>query len=454
MTSSGTAIATAPAAGRRRVVISAAIGQFVEWYDFVVYAYVASVVATLFFPAEDRIASLLATFAVYAVGFVMRPVGGMLFGHLGDRLGRRGVLAAVILLMGGSTAAVGLLPTYQQIGIAAPILLVACRLLQGLSAGGEAMGSNALVAEHAPEHRRGMYVGFTYSFANLPAVFAALFVSLLSTVLTTDAFQSYGWRIPFFIGGVLSLVGLYIRRRVDESPAFEATRAAGKVAKTPLMTVLREHSRPLGYAFAMAALSGLGFYSLSSYFATYLKEAVGLSYNQSLLSNGLAMLVAFIVMPLAGLLSDRIGRRRVLVVGAALSAVAALPAFLLAGSGSLAGALAGQSLFAVALGTFFGPVGVVFLELFPTNTRYSGAALGYNAAYVVFGGTAPLVGTWLVSASGSLLAPAVYMAAVAVVVLLVALRIPETFRRSLLDAELADSAAVPSFPIASKGAVQ
>ena len=453
MTSSGTATATTPASGRRRVVVSAAIGQFVEWYDFVVYAYVASTVATLFFPDEDRVASLLATFAVYAIGFVMRPVGGMVFGHFGDRLGRRGVLAVVILLMGGSTFAVGLLPTYQQIGILAPVLLVVCRLLQGLSAGGEAMGSNALVAEHAPENRRGMYVGFTYSFANLPAVFAALFVSLLSTVLTAEAFQSYGWRIPFFVGGVLSLVGLYIRSRVDESPAFEATREAGEVAKLPLLTVVREQWRPLSFAFAMAALSGLGFYSLSSYFANYLQEAVKLSYNQALLSNGLAMLVAFIVMPLAGLLSDRIGRRVVLVIGAAASAIVAVPAFLLASNGSLAGALLGQSLFAVALGTFFGPVGVVFLELFPTSTRYSGAALGYNGAYVVFGGTAPMVGTWLVSATGSLLAPAIYMAVIAVGVLLVALRIPETAHRSLKDADHAVET-VGSYSVVPKGAVQ
>jgi MHS family proline/betaine transporter-like MFS transporter len=432
---------SAPApAGGRRVVVSAAIGQFVEWYDFVVYAYTASVVATLFFPAEDRVASLLATFAVYAIGFVMRPVGGLVFGHLGDRVGRRGVLAVIILLMGGSTMLIGLLPTYQQIGLLAPILLVGCRLLQGLSAGGEAMGSNALVAEHAPDDRRGLYVGFTYSFANLPAVFAGLFVLLLTNLMPAEAFQSWGWRVPFLLGGVISLVGLYIRSRVDESPAFRTTRAADRVAKAPILTVLREQRRALGFAFAMAALSGLGFYTLTGYFATYLAESVGLDANASLVSNSIAITVAFVLMPLAGLLSDRIGRRPTMVLGAALSAVAAVPAYLLASAGSLGTAIAGQSLLAAALAVFFGPVGIVFLELFPTRTRYSGAAIGYTTAYVVFGGTAPLLGTWLVDVSGSLLAPAIYLAVLSTLVFLVALRLPESHRSPLIHAEDAEPA--------------
>lgn len=432
--------------GRKRVVVSAAIGQFVEWYDFVVYAYVAGIIATLFFPSDDRVASLLATFAVYAVGFVMRPIGGLLFGSLGDRLGRKNVLAVVILLMGGATGAVGLLPTYAQIGLTAPILLVAFRLLQGLSAGGEAMGSNALVAEHAPDHRRGMYVGFTYSFANLPAIFAALLVLLLTNVLTAGSYESWGWRIPFLLGGVFSIVGLYIRTRLDESPAFETTRSANRVAESPLLTVLRDHRRALGFAFAMASLSGLGFYTLTGYFANYLVESVGLSSNASLLSNSIALTVAFVTMPLAGLLSDRVGRRPMMMLGAGLSTLLALPAYMLASAGSLVTAVAGQSLLALAVGTFFGPVGIVFLELFPTRIRYSGSAIGYNAAYVLFGGTAPLFGTWLVSVTGSLLAPAVYMTVLAACVFVVALRLPETYLHSLVHSEDSNPAAVAAEP--------
>lgn len=416
---------------RIRVVVSAAIGQFVEWYDFVVYAYTATLIASLFFPDESRAVSLMATFAVYAVSFLMRPLGGLLFGYIGDRLGRRDVLAVIILLMGGSTAAIGFLPTYQNVGVVAPLLLIVFRLLQGLSAGGEAMGSNALVAEHAPDHRRGMFVGFTYSFANLPAIFAALFILFLTNVLADSTYQSWGWRVPFIFGGLFSLVGLYIRTKIAESPAFEATKAVGNVSKSPLRTALKDHSHALGFGFALASLAGLGFYTLTGYFSTYLIESVGLSSNASLLSNSVALTVAFITMPLAGLLSDHVGRRCVLMWGSALSALLAIPAYLLAGLGSLGGAIAGQSLLAFALGMFFGPFGIAILELFPTRVRYSGAAIGYNAAYLVFGGTAPLFSIWLVTVTGSLLAPAIYMTVLAGCVFAVTIRMPETYQQPL-----------------------
>lgn len=409
----------------RRVLGSAAIGQFVEWYDFVIYAYTASVIATLFFPTDDRVASLLATFAVYAVGFIMRPLGGIILGHLGDKIGRRSILATVILLMGGSTAAIGLLPTYEQIGVLAPILLVICRLVQGASAGAETAGSNSLVAEHSPQNRRGLYVSFTYAFANLPAVFAALFVLLLTNTMGAELFSSWGWRIPFIVGGLFALVGLYIRLRVDETPAFVAARANNQVAKFPLLAALRDHPKQIFFAFALAALAGLGFYTLTGYFTTYLKEAVGLSANDALISNSIALFAAFIVMPIAGWASDRIGRRPMLLIGTIASAVAAVPAYALASSGSLLTAILGQTLLAVALSLFFGPFGVAFLEIFPARVRFSGGAFGYNAAYVIFGGTAPFFSIWLVDVTGNLLAPAFYMAIVAIIVTLVALRLPE-----------------------------
>lgn len=416
---------------RRRVVISAAIGQFVEWYDFVIYAYTASLIATLFFPNENRVISLLATFSVYAVSFLMRPLGGLLFGHIGDRLGRRSVLAAIILLMGGATGAIGLLPTFQSAGVLAPVLLIVFRLLQGLSAGGEAMGSNALVAEYAPSDRRGIYVGFTYSFANVPAIFAALFILLLTNVLTPEAYQSWGWRIPFLFGGVFSLVGLYIRSRIAESPVFESARAEQGVSRSPLREAIQEHRQSMVFAFAMSSLAGLGFYTLTGYFSTYLRESVGLSSNAALISNSIALTVAFVAMPLGGLISDHIGRRRVMMYSAAASALVAVPAYLLAGTGSLGGAIAGQSLLAFTLGAFFGPFGIAILELFPTHVRYSGSSIGYNGAYLIFGGTAPLFSTWLVTATGSLLAPAVYMAILAACVFVMVMRMPETYQRPL-----------------------
>lgn len=414
--------------GERRslkaVLASAAMGQFVEWYDFVVYAYTASVLATLFFPAEDRVAGLLLTFAVYGVGFVMRPLGAIFFGHLGDRLGRRNVLAAIILLMGVSTAGIGLLPTYAQIGVLAPILLLICRLLQGASAGAETTGANALVAEFAPPKRRGLYVAFTYAFANLPAVFAALFVLVLTNSMGAEQFGAWGWRIPFWLGGVLALVGLYIRTRVDETPEFKAAQNKDHVVRIPLLAALRDHPKQILFAFVLAALSSLGFYTLTGYFVTYLQENVGLSANDSLISNSIALALAFIVMPLAGGLSDRIGRKPMLVGGALISVVTAFPAYLLASTGTLTTAILGQSLLAISLSLFFGPFGVAFLEIFPPHVRFSGAGFGYNLSYVVFGGTAPYFSLWLVDVSGSLLAPAAYMTVVALAVAIVTIFLP------------------------------
>ncbi len=422
----------------KRVLGSAAIGQFVEWYDFVVYAYTATVLAGLFFPAEDRVASLLATFAVYAVGFVMRPLGAIFFGHLGDRIGRRNVLSTVILLMGAATAGIGLLPTYAQIGVLAPVLLVVCRLVQGASAGAETTGANSFVAEFSPTGKRGLYVAFTYAFANLPAVFAALFVLVLTNAMGPETFGAWGWRIPFLLGGVLALVGLYIRLRVDETPTFKATKAQDKVERFPLLAALRDHPKQIFFAFVLAALSSLGFYTLTGYFVTYLQESVGLDANASLISNSIAMALAFVTMIVAGGLSDRVGRKKMLIIGALASAVVAFPAYMLASTGSLLTAILGQGLLAIALCIFFGPFGVAFLEIFPPKVRFSGAGFGYNLAYVVFGGTAPYVSLWLVDRSGSLLAPAAYMAVVALAVMVVSFFLPEG--RKISDPQVEASA--------------
>ncbi|MFC5508624.1 MFS transporter [Bosea massiliensis] len=419
----------------KRVVSSAALGQFVEWYDFVVYAYSATVIAALFFPSVDPTAALLSSLAVYGVGFLMRPLGGIVFGYLGDRIGRRNTLSAIILLMGGATVAIGLLPTYEQIGILAPVLLVVCRLIQGLSAAGEATGSNSFVAEHAPQNKRGFLVAFTYAFANLPPIVAALLVLLITNVLTPDDYKSWGWRIPFLLGAPLALVGLYIRRRTEESPAFIKMRATRGIEPMPLSIAFRDYKKEMGFSFALAALSSLGFYTLTGYFVTYLTVTAGLDRNSALISNSFALLIAFFAMLLGGYLSDRIGRRKTILLGAAISTLVCIPAYMLAGQGNLFAAILGQGLLALALGLFFGPVGIAFLELFPTRIRLSGAGVSYNVAYTVFGGTAPLLSAYLVLQTGNKLAPAFYMALVSIVVFIVALYLPETYRKSLVHSE-------------------
>jgi MHS family proline/betaine transporter-like MFS transporter len=365
----------------------------------------------------------------------MRPLCGFIFGSLGDRIGRRRVLSLVILMMGGATVAIGLLPTYAQVGILAPILLVICRLIQGLSAAGETIGSNSFVAEHAPSEKRGLYVAFTYSFANLPPIAAALLLLLLTNTLTAEHYASWGWRIPFLIGGPLALIGLYIRNQVDESPAFKATQAAKRVATSPINEAVRNQKVQMGYSFALAAFSSLGFYTLAGYFVSYLTATVGLNSNDALISNSIGLFIAFVMMIVGGALSDHFGRKPILIIGLLVNALACIPAYLIATQGSLASAIIGQGLLAIGCGLFWGPVGIALLELFPTRTRFSASAISYNLAYTIFGGTAPLLGTWLILQTGSKIAPAIYMAAVSVVVLLVVVTIPETSRRSLVHEE-------------------
>ncbi len=417
----------------RRVITSSAIGQFVEWYDFVIYAYSAAIIAKLFFPTEDPVAGTLSVFAVYAVGFLMRPLGGIVFGLLGDRIGRRRLLVIVIVMMGAGTMGIGLLPTYQQIGIVAPILLVLCRMVQGFSAAGETVASNAFVAEHAPRGRRGLYVSFTYSFSTVPSVVAALFVLALMNGLGTDAYESWGWRIAFLVGGPMALVGLYIRKKVDESPVFEAAQAAHEIAKAEHVEQHKTSSRSaVIQTIALAALSSLGFYTLSGYMVSYLTTSANLPSSDALLTNGISLFIAFTCFWAGGALSDRFGRRPVLfaVIGAII--VVYLPAFWLAGLGTFASALVGQLVIAVVLGLYWGVFGITVVELFPTRNRVSGAMISYNLAYTVFGGTAPLVATWLIATTGLAVAPGIYTMVIAVIVLLFVLRIPETRGSSML----------------------
>ncbi|HEY1106150.1 MAG TPA: MFS transporter [Agromyces sp.] len=417
----------------RKVMTSSAIGHFVEWFDFAVYAYAAPVIATLFFPDSDPAAALMAVFAVYAVGFVARPIGAFLIGNLGDRFGRKRVLAGVILVMGISTTLIGLLPTYAAIGVAAPVLLILLRMMQGLSAAGETIGSNSDVAEHSPNKRRGLNVGLVYTWSNLPPVIAALLVLALTTVLSPEAYETWGWRVPFLLGAPLAVVGLYIRTRVDESPAFLEMRESRKVESAPIRTVFREQWRNMVVCFSIAAVASLGYYSLTGYFYSYMTVTIGLDSSAALISNSIALLITFFTVPVAAFVSDRIGRRRMLLIAGLFGALVAVPAYLLVGVGTLPAAIVSQSLLGLALGLFFGPAGAAFVELFPARVRYTGASISYNLAFTIFGGTAPLIATWLIGLTGSTVAPAWYVVAVTVLALLVVITMPETNRRSMRD---------------------
>jgi MHS family proline/betaine transporter-like MFS transporter len=415
-----------PPKGIGKVMSASAIGHFVEWFDFAVYAYAAPVIASLFFPDFDPASALLSTFAVYSVGFIARPVGAFLIGALGDRFGRKRVLAGVILLMGVSTTLIGLLPTYAAIGVLAPILLIVLRMLQGLSAAGETIGSNSFVAEHSPIATRGRNVGFVYTASNLPPVLAALLVLWLTAVLAPEVYHEWGWRIPFLLGAPLAVVGLYIRTRVVEM------RKSKQVESAPIRTVFATHWRSMLVVFSMSAVASLGYYSLTGYFYSYMTVTIGLSSNDALISNSIALLITFFMVPVSAAISDRIGRRKMLLIAIAFSAIVSLPAYFLVGTGTLTAAIIAQGLLGLALGLVFGPAGPAYVEMFPARVRYTGASISYNLAFTIFGGTAPLLATALINLTGSNVSPAWYIVGVSVLALVVLFAMmPETKDRSM-----------------------
>ncbi|WP_037065784.1 MFS transporter [Pseudonocardia acaciae] len=419
-----------------RLLLATTVGNLVEWFDYLAYAYVASVLATLFFPSADPNAALLATFAVYGVSYVVRPLASPFWGTLGDRLGRRNVLTIVIVLMGAATFAVGLLPTYSQVGLLAPALLIVCRVLQGFAATGEWVGSLSFLLESTSGRRRGLLCGVNTAATVLPGAVVALFLLALRLTLSPEAYLAWGWRTPFLIGGVLALVGFYIRNRFDESPAFREIARANAVEKAPVRRALREFPRQIISVFAVGALMSLSTYTILTYIPTFLSETVGFSPNSALLSSSVATIVLSVLIPLFGRVSDRWGRRPVLMIGAAALAVLSVPAFLLLSSGSMLGAGAGLGLLLLGTAITLGGGGAVMVEAFPTRVRYTGSALSQTASYTLFGGTAAFVSQALASGTGHPVAPAVYITVVAVAVLLtVAFVVPETSRLPLHGAE-------------------
>lgn len=430
-TSSPTLAPEAPAgisSLQKRVLAGGSIGQFIEFYDFTLYGLTAVIFSQLFFPSTTPLVGLLAAFATFGVAFVVRPLGGLFFGALGDRIGRRKVLAITLLSIGGATAAMGLLPGYTQIGAWAPALLLLCRLVQGFSAGGESVGAPSFVFEHAPVDRRGLWLNITIAATALPSVVAGTMILILSASMPDEDFIAWGWRIPFLLALPLALFGVWIRSKTEESEAFTAAQAGKSAEFSPIREAFRENKLRMVQVVFVMGLTAMGFYFLSAYFVSYVQTTGNLSREQSLVANAAALALYAVLLPLGGRLGDRLGRKPMLIAGSAAIAVLSVPCFMLVTSGSLPLALLGQALFVVPLCLYGGGCYTFFVEIFTTRTRFTSAAVSYNVAYGLFGGTAPLIGTALVAGTGVAYAPGYYMAAAAAIVfLLVTLtRVPET----------------------------
>jgi MHS family proline/betaine transporter-like MFS transporter len=401
----------------RRAVKAAALGNAMEWFDFGVYSYIAVTLGKVFFPSGNPTAQLLSTFGAFAAAFLVRPLGGMVFGPLGDRVGRQKVLAVTMIMMAAGTFAIGLIPSYGAIGVGAPLLLLAARLVQGFSTGGEYAGASTFIAEYAPDKKRGFF-GSWLEFGTLAGyIGGAGLVTLLTALLSTHDLTSWGWRIPFLVAGPMGVIGLYLRLKLEETPAFaaEVEKAEAARPKVPLREMITGQWKSLLLCMGLVLVFNVTDYMLLSYMPSYLTSELKYDATHGLLVVLGVMALMMIVQPFAGALSDRVGRRPVIAAGCAGFLFLSIPALLLIREGSLLAVGLGMAALGLLLVCFTAAMPAALPALFPTRVRYGSLSIGFNVSVSLFGGTTPLVVTALIGATGNMMMPAYYMMAAAVV---------------------------------------
>ena len=429
-TSASAPVSATDRATLRRAIAASAIGNATEWFDYGIYAYGVTYISTALFPGDVGEAVLFAL-ATFAISFLVRPLGGIFWGSLGDRFGRKSVLALTILLMSGATLSVGLIPSYDSIGFWAPLLLIVLRMVQGFSTGGEYGGAATFMAEYAPDDRRGFYGSFL-EFGTLAGFSLGAFLMLaFALLLGEEAMHAWGWRIPFLVAAPMGLIGMYLRSRMEDTPVFRAHEAASEMKHSPgLRTLMRLHWRPMLVVGGLVVALNVINYTLLSYMPTYLQRRIGLSPGEALAVPLVGMLFMMLFLPFAGRLSDRVGRRpmwRFSLIGLLLLVT---PLYMLMGTGFI-----GATVSFILLGLLYVPqlatISATFPAMFPTHVRFAGFASAYNISTSIFGGTAPAVSSGLITLSGDELMPAYYMMATCLVGLVALRFMPETAGRSL-----------------------
>lgn len=407
------------------------IGNWFELFDFIIYGYFAAQIGQAMFPKSDPVTAILSSFATYGVGFVMRPVGSMILGSIGDRHGRKAALVFTMLLMAGSTCATGLIPTYVSIGIAAPILLVLCRLLQGFAAGGEWGGATTFLVEYAPRGRRGLFGALQQLSTSLAIVSAVSVALLLNTMLAPDALQAWGWRVPFVAGVLVAPLGFYLRARVPETPNFRSEDAADALPHHPLREALTVHRRAVLSIFGLVIIWTVAGYTYGAFLVSFATQVLRVDASWALTGTLVGAFANILVIPLTGWASDHVGRKPFLIASAGGFLLCSIPLFHLMTTARDGWSIVITTACAGVLSGMFSGVGPTFLcELLPTRVRYTALSVGYNLAVMLFGGFAPFIATLLVRETGLEIAPAFYITASAAVSLLVILALkapdPET----------------------------
>ncbi|MGC7836974.1 MFS transporter [Pseudomonas wayambapalatensis] len=408
----------------RKRAIAVGIGNFMEWFDFAVYGYFAAVIGMLFFPSSAPGVSLLSSLAVFAVGFLSRPFGALILGPIGDRFGRRAVLIITVFGMGVCTTIIGLLPTYEAIGIAAPVLLIAMRFVQGMMVGGEWSSAGIYIVESAPANRRATAASVITGTAGLAFLFGTFVAATITTTLSDAQLTAWGWRLPFVASIVMTGIAIFIRRKLGDTPVYEEMVRQRDSAQAPSKAVRR---RAFITTFAFSALFGVSLYYFVTYANNHLVTTVGLPRSTALWLCSIALVVYVIVNPLIGRLSDRIGRRKLLLGAAAALTVLAFPIFLLINSGNSAAILLGLIILGVLVAVTAVMDVVLLVEVFPASIRSTGAALGHNLALGILAGPGPFIAAALIRMTGDANLPAAYLAGVSLLCLLVLRKtLPET----------------------------
>lgn len=417
----------------KKVLIASLTGSAIEWFDYFLYGTAAALVFNkIFFPMVDPVIGLILSYLSFSLTFFIRPIGGVLFAHIGDRIGRKKTLVLTLSLMGGATVMIGLLPTYEMIGLWAPALLILMRIIQGMGIGGEWGGALLLAYEYAPEKRKGFFGSIPQAGVTIGMLMATFIVSLM-TLFSEEEFLSWGWRIPFLLSSVLVLLGLWIRKDIDETPDFQKVKASGQVAKAPLRDTLKHHWREVLIAAGLKVVETAPFYIFSTFVVSYATSTLTYQKSQALEAVTLGDLVATIMIPLMGLLSDKVGRQRMYAISVFVLGLFIVPWFMLLNTGTTWGIVLAT---VIAFGVLWAPVtavlGTLCSEIFSANVRYTGITLGYQLGAALAGGTAPLIATGLLAKYDGDWVPVAWYLAVTVTISLIAIFCASRVKRATL----------------------